>query len=291
MSAEVEKILANEWPSWSDRPPELIRPLTRGLTNRSFLIQAGEEKLVLRINTPHAQALDLNRQAEAEALIPASERDLCAPLVYLAPDYRYLLTRFISGVPLDLNQPCGLAQLAQLLRNIHRLPPISAHLEYADKVQCYRQSIDRNLPFSPALARLHQKMQPLLQQPQDRKGLSLCHNDLLLENLLLDDNGRLRAIDWEYAACGDPFFDLAVICEGNGFAQHQREILLREYLQRPPVQQDHHSLHQGCLIYRYLDLLWYAVQFSTGRLSEPQHAAYISTGTHTLSQLALSMQD
>ena len=262
MSLNVEHLLADEWQRWSDTPPKLIGPLEGGLTNESFLIDAGK-KLVLRINAPNSRALDLNRAAEADALHHASAKDLCAPLVYNDPKHRYLLTQFVDGAPLDLNQPQAFAQLARLLRQIHQLPTISAQLDIADKANRYWQYIDRNTDFYPALAQLHQLMELQLKQSSAcPESYRLCHNDLLPNNLLKDMSGQLRAIDWEYAACGDPFFDLATVTVGYDLDRQQQRTLLTEYLLRPTCEADLHRLDQWQRVYRYLSVLWYAVQFS-----------------------------
>ena len=42
-----------------------------------------------------------------------------------------------------------------------------------------------------------------------------CHNDLLNANFI-DDGGRLRIVDWEYAGMGDVFFDLANFSINHG---------------------------------------------------------------------------
>ncbi|MCK7595957.1 phosphotransferase family protein [Microbulbifer sp. CAU 1566] len=263
MNQSVEHLIASEWQRWSDRPPKLIRPLEGGLTNRSFLIDAGDKKLVLRINAPNSLALDLNRAAEAEALQQASPKDLCAPLVYVDPAHRYLLTQFVDGAPLDINQPQAFAQLAQLLRQIHQLPPISVQLDIADKADRYWQSIDRNTDFFPALAQLYQLMELQLKQSSARpENYRLCHNDLLPDNLLQDRSGQLRAIDWEYTACGDPFFDLATVTTGYDLDRQQQRALLSEYLLRPACEADLTRLDHWKRTYRYLSVLWYVVQFS-----------------------------
>lgn len=269
MSLNVEHLLADEWQRWSDTPPKLIGPLEGGLTNESFLIDAGK-KFVLRINAPNSRALDLNRAAEAEALSHASAKDLCARLVYNDPEHRYLLTQFVDGVPLDFNQPHAFAQLAQLLRQIHQLPPISVHLDIAEKASRYWQSIDKNTEFFPALAQLQQLLEPQLQQSACPENYRLCHNDLLPDNLLQDSSDRLRAIDWEYAACGDPFFDLATVSMGYDLDRQQQRALLTEYLLQPAREADLHRLDHWKRIYRYLSALWYAVQFSHSGDTSPQ---------------------
>ncbi|WGL18000.1 choline kinase family protein [Microbulbifer bruguierae] len=276
MSAEVEKLLADEWRRWSDSQPQLIRPLSGGLTNRSFLLQAGGDKLVLRINAGNSRALDLDRAAEADALRLASARHLCAPLVYIDPDHRYLLTRFVDGVPMDLNQSEALAQVAQLLRQIHQLPPISARLDIADKANRYWQSIDRSARFFPALSKLHARMESLLRRTSNPQTYRLCHNDLLPENLIVDNAGQLRAIDWEYAALGEPFFDLATVAQGYRLNQQQQQGLLAAYLQRPVEEADRHKLAHWQRMYRYLSALWYAVQASK---SAPESANLSMGGT------------
>ncbi|MFV8782346.1 phosphotransferase [Microbulbifer sp. SA54] len=262
MSTEAENIIASEWRQWSDSRPRLIRALTGGLTNRSFLLQADGEKLVLRVNARNSRALDLDRAAEAEALLRASAQGLCAPLVYIDPEYRYLLTRYIDGAPLDLRHPQALLQIAELLRQVHQLPPISARLDMADKAEHYWQSVDQRTPFFPALSQLHQLMQSLLQRNSSPETHRLCHNDLLPDNLIVDNSGALHAIDWEYAAIGDPFFDLATVAQGYRLDQHQQQVLLAAYLQRTVDAADQQKLAHWQQMYRYLSALWYAVQMS-----------------------------
>ncbi|HVH30399.1 MAG TPA: phosphotransferase, partial [bacterium] len=56
-----------------------------------------------------------------------------------------------------------------------------------------------------------------------------CHNDLLLGNFI-DDGHLIRIVDWEYAAMGDPFFDLGNFAVHHGLADTQEAMLLEAYL-------------------------------------------------------------
>ncbi|WP_406829034.1 phosphotransferase [Microbulbifer sp. ARAS458-1] len=287
MNAQVDKLLADEWRHWSDQQPEIIRPLGGGLTNQSFLVQAGNDRLVLRINAKNSGALDLNRATEAEALTLASAAGLSTPLVYVDPTHRYLVTHYIDGGPLELTAPDAIAELSRMLRRIHQLPPISKHLDYADKDATYWQSININDPLSPSLKLLREKLRPrLIECSQITNNYCLCHNDLLPANLLVGEFAGLRAIDWEYAACGHPYFDLATVTLGFEMENDQQQALLEGYLQRPVTDGDLEKLKRWQQVYRYLAILWYTIQIHNKETPPMSRAALKSEINALLAELA-----
>lgn len=50
--------------------------------------------------------------------------------------------------------------------------------------------------------------------PPDHPGV-LLHGDLLGQNILLAPGDPPTVIDWEYARCGDPAYDLAIVTRGG----------------------------------------------------------------------------
>ena len=54
------------------------------------------------------------------------------------------------------------------------------------------------------------------------------HNDLVLENMMLDGT-RLWLIDWEYSAMASPYWDLATLCNCANLDVQQSRRLLRIY--------------------------------------------------------------
>ena len=62
-----------------------------------------------------------------------------------------------------------------------------------------------------------------------------CHNDLLTANFL-DDGGRLRLLDWEYAGMNDPHFDLANFASHHDLEPDAEVALLAAYGGRQPRQ-------------------------------------------------------
>lgn len=267
MNAATADIIPQDWRHWSSTRPTVSRPLAGGLTNQSFLLAAGSEQLVLRINSPISAALDLNRTAEEQAMRLVSRAGLCAPLVYCDPKHRYLVTRYVAGKKWSANTGAAMPRLAQLLRCIHRLPAIAEELDIERKIASYWRSIAPGYVYFPLLKSLENKvLQHTAAARSLSEGSSLCHNDLLPENLISSAEGGLLAIDWEYAATGDPFYDLAVIAQGHGLDEDQQEQLLTAYLQRDASAPDQQRLYHWRVIYAYLSLLWYAVQHASGAM-------------------------
>ncbi len=55
------------------------------------------------------------------------------------------------------------------------------------------------------------------------------HNDLVLENILIDATGQIWLIDWEYSSMASPYWDLATLCNAAKLDQTQCAWLITEY--------------------------------------------------------------
>ncbi|KUJ83887.1 hypothetical protein AWR36_008740 [Microbulbifer flavimaris] len=270
MTRNLRDIIPGDWSLWSDTEPRVIKPLDGGLTNQSYLLASSQGQLVLRRNSAISRALDLNRSAEADALRHADAAGLCAPLIHCDPLRQYLVTRYIEGVSWRSEEPTALQRLAALLRGIHALPAIDTRLNIEEKIEAYWQSVNSQSGFYPALSALDKVVRKHIDQARAlSEGDSLCHNDLSRGNLICTAAERVYALDWEYAAMGDPFYELAVIIEEHKMGEPQQECLLADYLQRPVAASDWRRLQHWRVIYEYLSVLWYAVQFSTGAMADP----------------------
>ncbi|MBZ2169068.1 choline/ethanolamine kinase family protein [Marinobacter sp. F4216] len=276
-------IVPADWPTWSTPEPRVIRPLPGGLTNRSYLLAAGDRRLVLRLNTRDSAALDIDRAAEAEALGRATRAELCAPVVHNDPQHRYLVTEFIEGDTCQPDDPRHLDLLADLTADIHALPAVRAHLQCQDKADTYWQAIDPAAAVYGDLLSLGDRVSDHLAAAEALcEKRTLCHNDLVAGNLVLSGPETLWAIDWEYAAMGDPFFDIALIVEEHCLDENQQSRFLEGYLRRPVTAPDLERLQHGRVVYRYLSLLWYAVRLTRYGQHQPETEAIVSEGITAL---------
>ena len=290
MNAPKSAIIPPDWQRWSNAKPTVIRSLTGGLTNRNYLVVADRQHLVLRKNSAISVALDLNRSAETDALCHADKAGLCAPVIYSDPGHQYLVTRYIEGQQWSCAGQSELGRLAQLLRRIHALPAIEARLDIETKVANYWRSIDEAADFYRELCLLDRNIRPHIASAHSMSdGACLCHNDLLPANLVAAVDGNLYAIDWEYAATGDPFYELAVIVEEYGLERRQRDWLLSNYLNRVVEEAERQRLEHWQLIYGYLSTLWYAVQWCTGAMADASIQDDIKRKIRNLSALSSSV--
>ena len=215
-------------PGWGG-PGLTVTPLGGGITNHNFRVDVGGESFVLRLVGEGTDLLGIDREVEYAAN-PAAAAVGVAPEVvtFLRPE-GCLVTRFVAGrsiEPAEMGRPEMIVRVAQALRTVHALPPVRATFSPFQVVEDYAHlARQRNVRFPDDFDRLHRQ----LNQIPARAGAEscLCHNDLLNANFL--DDGALRILDWEYAAMGEAFFDLANFSRHHDFHETQDVLLLQAY--------------------------------------------------------------
>lgn len=239
--------------------PRLVSELVGGLTNQSFLIELAGSLYVLRLFAENTLQLNINRRAEFTIATLAAEHSLAALPVYIDPNERYSLSEYIEGDLLGLStwdQTSRLQQLALSLKNLHainitiKLP----QLNITDKAESYWQAIEERSSRASLLVYKPQLQTLFSQQPGQAEEV-LCHNDLVLENMIVTGQG-LRLIDWEYAAVGNPYFDLATVILNQQLSPHDEQCFLAAYSD----QLDTETITQAKQQVRYLEWLWWAIQ-------------------------------
>jgi len=227
--------------------------LSNGPTNTSFRVQCEGESFVLRLDKPEAARLGLDRSNEYRVYQTAFDAGLTPRPVYSDPEAGVFLRRFQAGktwTAADLENPARLELLACLLAKLHSLPRVG---EARDPVIAARRYARQLADEKPRL--ILAQAEGLWQQLGDYpSGLSICHNDLVCQNIL--DGETLMLIDWEYAGVGDPFFDLAVVVQHHGLAPDLKAGFLASYLGRPARNGELNHLDLQCRFYACLRQLW-----------------------------------
>lgn len=258
---KLEQTLA-QWQQWkgaSELPgaPHLVRQMG-GISNYTVLVEAAGLSFTVRLDRVNPAANGINRQVEWTALQRAYEAGIAPRPRYFNPEIGTMVCDYL---PPDNDQTVTPESLAGLLRKIHQLPGVHYRLDLAERFRRYRRLLS-GLPsaLSGDLEILARSSAPLLSTLcAEIDYHHLCHHDISSGNLLRS-GGRLYALDWEYCAMGNAWFDLATSHRNTGLGAELCDDLLKHYLQRAVRDEDRHTLAQWSFVGDYLDLLWYLSQ-------------------------------
>ena len=221
---------------WRTTPP-VVTPLSGGLTNHNYRVQAGDEVYVLRLGGNKTDLLGIDRHTEQAATRAAAAVGLAPEVIAFLEPEGWLVTRFIGGrliPPEEMRQPARIAQAAAALRRVHTMAAIPGTFSPFQVVRSYTRLAQEhgveNFPpdFADLMTTMAAVEAALARHPFTPAP---CHNDLLSENFLLEEaTDTLRLIDWEYAGMGDPFFDLGNFAAQHRFTDAHDDGLLAAYL-------------------------------------------------------------
>ena len=220
-------------PGWGNARQVRAEPLAGGITNENYRVEVDGQHFVVRLGGRDAELLGIDRRREWAALQVAARLGIGAEVVFALPDQAVLVTRWVAGTPLtnaDVGRPETLARIAATLRHVHAASPIRGAFSPFRVVEVYREvALRHGVALPPAVddwlacgRRIEAALGPA--------PAVLCHNDLLAGNLI-DAAGTIRILDWEYAAMGDRFFDLANLAANAELGPAEETRLLACYFE------------------------------------------------------------
>lgn len=226
-----------------------LMPLS-GYTNRNFRLHSDEHDWVLRIPRPDTDR-HIDREVETYNQSLASELGI-APRVLWRDASGLTLTATLSSSRVlsadDFNDDAMLQTILKPIRLLHQSKqPFLGRVDLAELLARYFSMLSAPRQ-DPLNARMHQAQDRLARLMHQDQPVVPSHNDLVLENMLLDPQG-LWLIDWEYSAMASPYWDLATLCNAAQFDQTQSLRLLQAYcadgrLMEESVLYDYRSLLQ-----------------------------------------------
>ncbi len=263
--ARIENVLAR-MPGWQEKAA--LSPLKGGLTNQNFRVDAGGEAFVLRLAGKNTGLLGIDRDREAACARAAASVGLGAELVAFIEDAQALVLRFIEGQTLaaeDAANPEMLPRIATALKACHGGPAFPGLFSPFDTVRTYHAlAKERGVAFPEFLPRVFALMERIEKALGRPERLVPCHNDLLAANFI-DVGSGLRLIDWEYAAMGDPFFDLGNFAVNQDLGVKACRTLLEQYQGRARPK-DLARLRLMCLASDLREAFWGFLQAGISKL-------------------------
>jgi aminoglycoside phosphotransferase (APT) family kinase protein len=278
MTEVVNDLAARLWPG----RVRSIEILAHGITNSNYVVDLGDERVVVRVpgNDTHLLGIDRSNEVVAGGLAAAIG---VGPEV-LATDEATgcIVFRFIDGRPIstaELAEEPMLRLFAETLRRVHHAGTTPTIWNPYDVIRDHRdvaagRGVEAPFDSSFALGVLER-----IEVARPFRPTVLGHNDLLNANFLFDD--RLRIVDWEYAGMSDPFFDLANVSVNNGFPVDAENTLLRHYVGdvSEPVTS---TLHVMKVVSELREAMWGVVQTAISSLEVDFTAYARERGEHAI---------
>jgi thiamine kinase-like enzyme len=214
-------------------------PLSGGITNLNFRVDADGRSYVIRLTGEDTELLGIRRDVEYAANHAAGQLGIAPEVMHFIEPENYIVTRFINGKgihPDVIKQPDYLARVVKKIRLFHmRGPKLEGEFNVFRRVEMLTKVSRKNngrfpFDFDWIMQKMNEVEKALSKDPHTPRP---CHDDLLNLNWLEEDVpgeiGEIRLLDWEYAGMGDPVYDLANFSSHHRLNDDQVRFLLDEY--------------------------------------------------------------
>ena len=196
-----------------------INPLEGGITNLNFLVNHGNDKLVVRLGQDIPEHL-VFRSNEINVSKAAYEIGVSPKLIH--SELGVLVLEFIESETLD---PKGvqknLEKIMPVIKKIHHEIPNFLSGQPAmfwvfHVIKYYANFLRSN--HSSHQDKIHDLLQKAskLEKLSSPREIVFGHNDFLAANFL-DDGSKIWVVDWEYGGFNDPLFDIGGLASNNDF--------------------------------------------------------------------------
>lgn len=207
----------------------------RGLSGFSQQVTLADRQLLARRVANGLTMPGVDRQREYRLLRKLSASGL-TPAVW-GRNADWLLLGWQPGEVLRRGElDHWLEPLVDEVVRLHHQPLSGYRLQLLPLLMSYWQRSQprrRSVHWLRALQQLRRQREP---RPL---RLAVLHMDIHSDNLVVgSDSGRLRLIDWEYAADGDVALELAAIISGNALDAQQQQRVIAHYARRQQLDPD-----------------------------------------------------
>ena len=225
-----------------------------GMTNNNYLVETTDRKFIVKFFGKGTEKL-INRIAEKNNLEKLRDLELDVENYIFdikegikVNEYIENATTFDAHYIKTKNK-----EVAEILRKVHGSgKELEGEFKIFDEIKKYEDLIQGEIKYA-YYDKIRDKVFELQSHLEkigiDRKS---CHIDLVPENFIEDENGRVYLIDWEYSAMNDPMWDLAALfIESNYRKSEEGDFFKYYYSEKTPV-----SIAK-IMIYKILqDFLW-----------------------------------
>ena len=209
-----------------------IHTLKKGMTNRSFSFECNNKRYIMRIPGRGTDKL-IDRKEEYDVYQQVRDEPYTENILYLNPNNGYKLSEFLEDTRnSDANNLDDVTKCMNLLRKFHQENYQVYHeFDIWKQIDFYESLRKESSAYKDFMMTKENvmKLKPFIRD--NIKQWSLCHIDANADNFLIDQNGEIYLIDWEYAGMQDPDLDIAMYAIYAGYDRKQFDKLIDIYYQ------------------------------------------------------------
>ncbi len=244
------------------RPEGKISGLKRlgGMTNHSYKVTLeGGEELLVRIPGEGTEEM-IVRDDERKSTELACKLGIDSPLYYFDSVGHKVMGFIHDPQPMSeevMRRKENLVQAAAIFHKLHTCgEDTGVRFEVFEMAALYEKIIrDGGVAFYDDYDAVKQTVMDIKAEV-DRDGEAPrvpCHNDSLVGNWVLDGNGKLYLIDWEYSGMNEAMWDLSCLSIEADYSAENDQQLLDAYYGRPATVDEKKRFVAAKL---YVDFLW-----------------------------------
>ena len=239
--------------------------LDGGITNHNYIVcvDGGPErtfwKYVMRI--PGAGTdMFIDRVAERDCMIQAASVGVGPRVAYQIDPEGVLVIDYVDGEvlhPLSIaGHPDRMMQAVKTVKAFHSSAVFKKEINVFRMLRSYTEIAGKvGAPLPERLVSMLGATDDI-ETAMSREPVACvaCHNDLLSENFIVDDAGKLWIIDWEYGGMNDPYFDLGNFVMEHPFSREEERLVISTYCDG-----FNDRFFARMMLYKTVSALWWAV--------------------------------
>jgi thiamine kinase-like enzyme len=212
-----------------------------GITNHNYIVwvnggwgNPGGGKYVLRV--PGAGTdMFIDRNVERECMIEAARVGVAPAVAHVIEPEKAMVIVFVDGELMHpetmAGHPDHIRQAVETLKVFHDKAIFGNKIEIFAMLRRYTKiAREINAPTPERLEAMLKVMDEIEKATaRDPVPYVACHNDLLSENFIIDADGKMWIIDWEYGGMTDPYFDLGDHVMEHPYSRDEERLIIETY--------------------------------------------------------------
>ena len=210
-----------------------FRTVSEGLTNTSFIFRIDGVDYIYRHPGDGTENI-INRRNEKSSLIRAREFGVDPTYIYMDVNEGWKISRFVSSFrEPDYGDFEDSKIILAVLRRLHSLP---VRVDYGMRPWEDAAAMERLLKEKdPQCFSEHEELKSKIRKLYEKTvgdGVEkcFCHGDTYRPNWMIEPDGNVILIDWEYAGFSDPGIDVGYYIVDAMYEREEARRFIREYL-------------------------------------------------------------